>query len=674
MNIAETYSGEEGAARLLAQGYDEDMVETMHGAGTQALKHRGGMPYNAPFRIGGFYRLTNMLALLDAHVRGVDEDEAYGGRHWDSYTWHTDLPPGHPMVSGQQTLDFDLYTAENANLITLWGMNWIATKMPDGHWLTEAKLHGAKVVSIAPEYQASSSKADRAIVIRPGSDGALALGLAHVIVRDEIYDAAFVKSQTDLPLLVRSDTKKLLQAKDVFPGYTNAVLTETEILVDGVAVPPPSEQEKQKVAAELREVWGDQVVWDLATDSPKAITRDQTGTNLPADIDPALEGEFALTLADGTSISVRPIFDAVKQHLMDSCSPEQISAVTWVPTDAIEELATDIANNPAKTLFVEGMGPNHFFNNDNKDRTIILVAALTNNIGHFGGTVGSYAGNYRLGDLLGYRSVHQRGPLRPHPGPCRQGQRQEVPQDRIGPLLQLRRPAPAGGQQDLHRRYVTCPRRRSRCTSPTRTPSWATPRALTRSSSTSLPKIDVIVTSEWFWTASCEYADIVFGVDSWPERKVPDVFGSVTNPFLHAWPSTPIDRIFETIDDLEVHALIAQAFADETGDDRFVDYWRFATQEDVGRLHPAGVRHVQPHQGLPLRRPARVVQGGHALLHDDAHQPARSSAGSRPRRASPGTRAAAVSSSTATRTSSSSTARTCPCTANRWTARSTSRA
>lgn len=52
------------------------------------------------------------------------------------------------------------------------------------------------------------------------------------------------------------------------------------------------------------------------------------------------------------------MFDAVKQHLDESCTPEQISQVTWVPVDAIEELANDIAANPAATLFVEGMGPN----------------------------------------------------------------------------------------------------------------------------------------------------------------------------------------------------------------------------------------------------------------------------------------------------------------------------
>ena len=40
---------------------------------------------------------------------------------------------------------------------------------------------------------------------------------------------------------------------------------------------------------------------------------------------------------------MRPIFDAIKEHLDDACTPEQISAVTWVPVDAIEELAAEIA-------------------------------------------------------------------------------------------------------------------------------------------------------------------------------------------------------------------------------------------------------------------------------------------------------------------------------------------
>ena len=43
INIGETYSGEEGQARLSAQGYDPEMVKATQGAGTQTMKFRGGM-------------------------------------------------------------------------------------------------------------------------------------------------------------------------------------------------------------------------------------------------------------------------------------------------------------------------------------------------------------------------------------------------------------------------------------------------------------------------------------------------------------------------------------------------------------------------------------------------------------------------------------------------------
>lgn len=582
IDVARTYSGDDGAALLEAQGYYEpEMIEAMHGAGVQTMKFRGGMPYNAPFRVGGFYRFTNMLGLLDVAVRDVEPADSYGGRHWDSYSWHTDLPPGHPMVTGQQTLDFDLVTAEHAKLITLWGMNWIATKMPDGHWLTEARLHGAKVVTIAPEYQSSTCKADRAIVIRAGSDGALALGLAHVIVRDRLYDETFVKTHTDLPLLVRADTKKLLLATDVIAGYTNAPLTTVQLVEPGEQLPPAAEQPLQYVPADLREAWGDQVVWDTATDAPAVVTHDHTGTNFPAGVDPALEGTFEVTLVDGTTVEVRPVFDAVKQHLEDSCTPEQISAVTWVPVDAIEELAADIAANPAGTLFVEGMGPNHFFNNDNKDRTIILVAALTNNIGHYGGTVGSYAGNYRLATFSGIGQWIYEDPFDITLDPDRPAKvNKRLKAESAHYYNYGDRPLKVGNKMFTGSTHMP---------TPTKTMQFANSNSLLGNAKgahdvfvNTLPKIEMIVHNDWYWTASCEYADVVFGVDSWPERQLPDVYGSVSNPFLQAWAATPMTRIFDTRDDMEVNALIAGALGEQLGDPRFADYWHFVTEKDPG--------------------------------------------------------------------------------------------
>ena len=41
------------------------------------------------------------------------------------------------------------------------------------------------------------------------------------------------------------------------------------------------------------------------------------------------------------------------------------------------------------------MGPNQFWNNDNKDRAIFLVLALAGSLGRHGGNIGSYAGTYK---------------------------------------------------------------------------------------------------------------------------------------------------------------------------------------------------------------------------------------------------------------------------------------
>ena len=145
-----------------------------------------------------------------------------------------------------------------------------------------------------------------------------------------------------------------------------------------------------------------------------AVTRDQVGDHFTArNIDPALEGTFEVTLADGTKVQARPVFDLTRQYLAETLPPETASKITWAPAAAIVSLAREIAANRGKTLFPVGMGPNQFFNNDLKDRAIFLVAALTGNIGRQGGNVGSYAGNYRTSLFSGVPQYLYEDPFAP---------------------------------------------------------------------------------------------------------------------------------------------------------------------------------------------------------------------------------------------------------------------
>ncbi|MDH5295115.1 MAG: molybdopterin-dependent oxidoreductase, partial [Acidimicrobiia bacterium] len=59
--------------------------------------------------------------------------------------------------------------------------------------ITKALENGARMVVVDPNLSDTAAKAQEWVPIRPSTDGALALALGHVIVRDRLYDEAFVK-------------------------------------------------------------------------------------------------------------------------------------------------------------------------------------------------------------------------------------------------------------------------------------------------------------------------------------------------------------------------------------------------------------------------------------------------------------------------------------------------
>ncbi len=576
-NVAETYTGAEGAEKLLEQGYEPAMVEAMHGAGVQAIKMRGGMPLLGVGRVFGFYRFANMLALLDRKVRPeAPQEEIVGSRGFDNYAWHTDLPPGHPMVTGSQTVDFDLFAAEHAKLVVLIGMNWICTKMPDGHWLGDARLKGTRTIVISADYMPTANKADELIVLRPGTDTALLLGVARELIAKRAYDRKAVLERTDLPLLVRMDTGERLSARDLVKGYepaklSNYITLKPDAEIKGNPPPPPFTVGKQIVPNELRAQWGDFVVWDRRRRKPAVVTRDMVGAGMKTDA--ALTGEFDVTLADGTTVKARPVFDLLKQYLDDNFDLKTTSELTRVPPQAIKSLARQLAANKRHTLLAAGMGPNHYFNADLFGRVHFLVAALTDNVGHLTGNVGSYAGNYR-GSLF-------------------QAMPQWILEDPFDIELDLTKPARVKkyykaesahywnyGERPLKagKEMITGA---SHMPTPTKLLWFGNSNSLLGNAKWSfdlvkntLPKQEAVFCNEWWWTSSCEYSDIVFPADSWAEFQQPDMTASCTNPFLLAFPTTKLARIHDSRSDYQILAGVAVELGRELGEPRMADYWQ----------------------------------------------------------------------------------------------------
>ncbi len=87
---------------------------------------------------------------------------------------------------------------ENSDRIVVWGSN-PATDSPPINLkkILEAKNRGAKVVVIDPLKSYTAEKADEWVGVRPGTDGALALGMAHVMLEKGLYDTEFADDWTD---------------------------------------------------------------------------------------------------------------------------------------------------------------------------------------------------------------------------------------------------------------------------------------------------------------------------------------------------------------------------------------------------------------------------------------------------------------------------------------------
>ncbi|MBI4368105.1 MAG: molybdopterin-dependent oxidoreductase, partial [Candidatus Omnitrophica bacterium] len=575
--IAKRYSGEEGKKKLLAQGYPEEMLAPMEGAGTRTMKFRGGMGLLGVFGKYGMYRLGNTMALLDAHIRGVDEKQAKAGRAWSNYTWHGDQAPGHPWVHGLQNADCDFNDLRFSKLIIQDGKNLVENKLTDSHWFIECMERGAKLVTISPEYSPPATKSDYWIPIRPQTDAALFLGIARLMIEKGWYDREFVLKFTDFPLLVRADNLKRLKASEIIPNYKL-----------GLSKEGPSFK-YQGLKQEQYEKLGDFVVWDETQNQPVAITRDDVGERfLKKGIRPALEGTFKVRTVKGEEIEVMTLFSLYRIHLKDY-DLDSVVEMTHAPKELIEQLAKDIATIKPVAIH-QGEGINHWFHATEMNRAAYLPLMLTGNIGERGAGAFGWAGNYKAAVFQGS----------PWTGPGFKGWVAEDPfQMNLDPSTHgkdihahayFKDEEPAYWNHGDRPLIVNTPQEgRKVFTGQTHMPTPTKAMIFTNVNLINNakhvydmlknvnPNVEMIVSIDIQMTASIEYADIALPANTWLESEGLEVTASCSNPFLQIWKGG-IPPIFDSRDDIVILAQIAQKLGELTGDKRFSDYWKFALE------------------------------------------------------------------------------------------------
>ena len=241
-----------------------------------------------------------------------------------------------------------------SDYIMIWIANPSYTKVTDVHFMHEARYRGAKIVTIAPDFSASTVHADRWLNVRYGTDAALALGMVHVILEEKLHKPEFIKEQTDLPFLVRDDNHRFLResdleedgADDVF-YYWNAT-TGRRTKATGT--------------------WGSDVA-SIALDEGH---------------DPALEGAHAVKLLDGNRVRVRPVFELLRERVAEY-TPERVAEITGVAAGNIRRVAREYAGAKSAMIYSSWGAVDHY-HSDLFQRGMTYLCGLT---GHSGGRPGS---------------------------------------------------------------------------------------------------------------------------------------------------------------------------------------------------------------------------------------------------------------------------------------------
>jgi len=89
--------------------------------------------------------------------------------------------------------------AQHSDLVVIWGGNPVNTQVNVMQHAMAAKKRGAKLVVVDPYRTGTAEKADLHLALRPGTDGALACGVMHVLFAEGFADWDYLRRYTDRP-------------------------------------------------------------------------------------------------------------------------------------------------------------------------------------------------------------------------------------------------------------------------------------------------------------------------------------------------------------------------------------------------------------------------------------------------------------------------------------------
>ncbi len=398
-----------------------------------------------PDRITGFTPIPAMSMV--SYASGARFISLMGGNMLSFYDWYADLPPASPQVWGEQTDVPESGDWFNAGYILMWGSNVPMTRTPDAHFMTEVRYKGTKVISISPDYAESVKFADEWLGINPGTDGALAQAMTHVILKEFYVDKKtdyfynYSKRFTDLPFVIllkeqndKFAVDRFLLASDIDSSVTNSDWKTVVIdeKTDKMVVPNGS----------IGHRWEHKEKWNLELIDENGNEFDPKMTMLGSEDEmviiklPYFDDKQRLVLErsvpakkikiNGKVHYITVLFDVMLanygvkrddkeigypkdykdkspytpawQEEFTGISPEQTIKVA-------REFAQNAIDTKGRSMIIMGAGINHWFHSDINYRTILNLVMLTGSEGVQGGGWAHYVGQEKLRPVEGWQTI-----------------------------------------------------------------------------------------------------------------------------------------------------------------------------------------------------------------------------------------------------------------------------
>ncbi|MEU4643007.1 nitrate reductase subunit alpha [Micromonospora sp. NPDC023814] len=401
-----------------------------------------------PDRIAGFSPIPAMSMV--SHAVGARFVSLLGGSMLSFYDWYADLPVASPQVFGDQTDVPESGDWWDASYFVMWGSNVPVTRTPDAHWMAEARYRGQKVVVVSPDFADNVKFADEWMPAQPGTDGALAMAMGHVVLKEFFVDRRtprfvdYVRRFTDLPFLVTLEPGadgayrpgRFLTAEHL--GETGKEAAFKTVLwdsaTDAPAVPRGSlghrwgEQDGQwnLDLGDLEPALtclgaGDAVEVELPrfdTDTPQVLRRGvptrrirRAGGRAGASEEIIVTSVFDLLLAQyGVARDGLPgQWPAGYDDVATPYTPAWQEPITGVPAAQVARVAREFADNAersgGRSMILLGAGTNHWFHSDATYRAILALVTLTGCQGVNGGGWAHYVGQEKCRPATGWAQL-----------------------------------------------------------------------------------------------------------------------------------------------------------------------------------------------------------------------------------------------------------------------------